>query len=153
LFVHHLCCKLEITSKMKKNISTIFGWLLGIAIIVLATYYLNPKPKNSIDSLLVNVAKEINKSCPMQLDKITTLTNTIALPDKVLRYNYSLNLDKDSIDINEMIRNTEPKIINGVKTNPDMKKFRDDNVTLSYNYADRKGIFLFKIDVTPDKYK
>jgi hypothetical protein len=51
-----------------------------------------------------------------------------------------------------MENNLRPILINGVKTNPDMKINRDNNTTMGYYYKDKNGEFLFKILVTPDLY-
>lgn len=45
-----------------------------------------------------------------------------------------------------------PTIINTVKSNPDLQIYRDMKVTMTYNYNDRDGIYLFKIPVTPEMY-
>jgi len=42
--------------------------------------------------------------------------------------------------------------INNVKTNPDLKIYRDNKVTMAYNYKDKNGIFVLKISVTPGLY-
>jgi hypothetical protein len=47
----------------------------------------------------------------------------------------------------------EPTILNGVKTSPDLKDYRDHKVTMAYNYVDKNGAFVFKILISPDKYK
>ena len=47
----------------------------------------------------------------------------------------------------------EPTILNVVKTNPDLKIYREHKVTMAYNYVDKKGVFLFKIMITSEKYK
>lgn len=47
----------------------------------------------------------------------------------------------------------EPIVLNFVKTNPQMKMLRDNNLTLNYFYKDKNGVYLFQIPVTPDQYK
>lgn len=77
----------------------------------------------AFDKALVESASEINKSCPIMIDNATRLDNTIALPDKVFQYNYTLvSMNKDSINIDEFKSYLEPTIIEFVKTNPNMQK-------------------------------
>lgn len=106
------------------------------------------------DKELVDMANEFNKSCPIMIDEATRLDNTVALPNKVFQYNYTLvGVDKSSADIPEMKNYLKPLITDNVKSNPDMQKFRDDKVTLKYSYKDRTGHYLFSISVNPADYE
>lgn len=110
--------------------------------------------KSTISKALVEVASELNKNCPMMVDNITRLDNAVALPDNVFQYNYTLlGMSKESINIDDAKQRLEPNIINFVKTNPDMKTFRDNETTINYAYKDMSGVFLFTISITPDQYK
>ena len=42
--------------------------------------------------------------------------------------------------------------INELKTNPSVKIFRDNKVTLVYNYRDINGVFLTEFTIAPDQY-
>jgi len=109
--------------------------------------------KPAIDKAMMEMASEINKSCPFMVDNLTRLDNAVAMPNNVFQYNYTLiNIVKDSLDINELKNNIEPTIINFVKTNPDMKAMRDNKTTVNYYYKDMTGVFLLTISVGPDKY-
>ncbi len=37
----------------------------------------------------MEIASEINKSCPMMIDKETQFDNALAMPGKVFQYNYT----------------------------------------------------------------
>jgi hypothetical protein len=105
------------------------------------------------DKELSAAASEMNKSCPMMVDKETRLDNAVAMPGKIFQYNYTLiNFSKDSVDVKMIQDNLEPTLINGVKTSPDLRSFRDNKVTMDYNYKDKNGVFLLKIQITPEKY-
>jgi hypothetical protein len=108
----------------------------------------------SIDKALMQTASELNKTCPIMVDKYTRLDNAVALPDKTFQYNYTiLGTDALKINLDTLKNRIEPGIINNVKTNPEMKSFRDDKVTLVYNYYYKEHVFAFKIPVTPDMYQ
>ena len=76
------------------------------------------------------------------------------MPGNVFQYNYTLvNLVKDSIDIPGLESYIKPVILNNVKTNPDMKGFRDNKVTMTYTYKDKDGVYITRINITPDMYE
>jgi hypothetical protein len=109
--------------------------------------------KPMIDKTLMETANELNKSCPLMVDNITRLDNTIALPDKVFQYNYTVvNVVKDSIKTDDLKLYLQPRILNEVRTNPAMKFVRDNHVTVNYSYKDKIGVFLFDITVKPEQY-
>jgi hypothetical protein len=75
------------------------------------------------------------------------------MPNNIVQYNYTLvNLDKYEVNIDTVIKYIKPGLINNVKTNPDLKAYRDNKVTMAYNYKDKNGVFVLKINVTPDLY-
>lgn len=107
-----------------------------------------------LDRAMMEVASEINKTCPIMVDSETRLDNAISLPKNIFQYNYTLiNVDKASVDTVEMRNFLEPTIVNFVKTNPQMKFQRDHETTVNYYYKDKAGAFLITISVTPEKYK
>jgi hypothetical protein len=109
---------------------------------------------SSFDKALMLTASEINKTCPVMVDKATRLDNTIALPGNVFQYNYTLiGLVKDSVDIEGLKKYLEPTIRNFVKSSPEMKSLRDNKTTIRYYYKDKTGIYLFAISVEPEKYQ
>ena len=135
---------------MKKSIVSTVGVVTSILVAVLVRQLFF---STTFDKELMKVAGEMNKSCPIMVDSETRLDNTMALPENVLRYNYTLiNMTSDMIDVENLKSNLEPMILNQVKTNPDLKLFRDHRTTMSYSYKDKEGRFILQIDITPDKY-
>jgi hypothetical protein len=138
-----------------RNNKNYIGIVVGVAFFAIA-YFGTQKlffNSGSIDKEMMNVANEINKSCPMMIDSETRLDNTVAMPDKVFQYNYTLvNLDKSQVDTVSAKKYLETNIVNQVKTNPQMKYQRDHQWILNYLYKDKNGIYLLMINVTPDKY-
>jgi hypothetical protein len=137
-------------------------WIAGaIAAVVIVGFILSVRSglqhfteAGDIDKQLMTVAMELNKSCPMILDKETRLDNAIALPGKKFVYNYSLiNLSIDQVNIQQLREYIQPRVTNTVKTEPSMKMFRDNQVTMVYRYVDKAGVFVMEIPVTPDAYR
>ena len=109
--------------------------------------------ETSFAKVMSQSSNELNKSCPMMVDKDTRLDNAIAIEDKTFQYNYTLiNLNKSTLDIENFRSYMKPIIVNSVSSNPDLKIYRDNNVTMSYYYKDKNGEFLTKIEVTPELY-
>jgi hypothetical protein len=103
---------------------------------------------------MMEAASEINKTCPIMVDKVTRLDNSVALPNNVFQYNYTLvSPIEDYIDNDGLRNHLEPRIVNDVKTNPGMKFIRDRRVTVNYSYKDLTGVNLFTISVKPDQYQ
>lgn len=147
-----------------KKFKGITFWIAILVVIVFGVFYLigtiggealyKSLKKPLYEKVLMEMANELNKNCPLMIDAETRLDNTIALPNNIFQYNYSLiNIDKESVNIDEAKNFLEQQIINTAKTNPDMKVFRDNKTTLRYSYKDKSGIFILTIEVTPDKYQ
>ena len=137
----------------KKSMATIIGSVVGAIIAVSVAQQLFFKSP-SIDKALMEIANEVNKSCPVMIDSETLLKNAIALPNKTFQYNYMLvNMDKESIDTVEAKGYLEPYIINSVRTIPEMQYFRDNKTIINYCYRDKMGNYVFTISVTPEQYK
>jgi hypothetical protein len=87
------------------------------------------------------------------IDSDTRLDSAMALPEKVFQYHYTfVNLAKSELEIDTVRKYMEPGLIDNVKTNPDLKIYRDNEVTMAYHYQDKDGVFLLKISVTPEQY-
>jgi hypothetical protein len=142
---------MESPDKKTKNIQTIVGMITGGLALVLVQHFFFKAP--TYDQAMMKAASEINKSCPMMVDQETRLDNAVALPENIFQYNYTLvNIEKATTDISQIENYLRPILINGVKTNPDMKINRDNKTTMGYYYKDKNGEFLLKILVTPDLY-
>lgn len=143
----------EKTPENKKKALSIVVGILAFGLAYFATQYFFSK-KPSFNEAMVEVANEINKTCPMMIDQDTQLDNTMALPNNTFVYNYTLvNLEKENIDIEAVKNFIEPKVVNNMKTSPDMKLYRENRTTMTYNYKDKNGIFVLKINVGPEKYE
>jgi hypothetical protein len=138
----------------KKIVGKIIGAVVTFVMIYFAVQLLFFRTP-FFSKTLMETANEINKVCPIMIDSETRLENTMALPKKVFQYNYTLiNVYKEDInDIAAVEESLEQKITNFVRTSPDTKIYRDNNVTMKFCYSDRAGTYLFTITVTPDQYK
>ena len=60
---------------------------------------------------------------------------------------------QDSINLNAFEEYMQPLLLNNIKTNPDLKIYRDNKTTMAYYYKDMNGEFITKISITEDLYK
>jgi hypothetical protein len=108
----------------------------------------------TFDKAMMKAASELNESCPIMVDQDTRLDNAIAQVDNSFQYNYTLvNLTKTDIEIDGFTAFLEEQITTDVRTNPDLKIYRDNKVTMMYSYKDKNGEFVTKIVVTPEEYQ
>lgn len=107
----------------------------------------------SFDKVMMLAASEINKGCPMMVDKETRIDNAVALPGNLFQYNYTLiNYERAAIDTTALKQAIVAGIINNVRTNPMMKQFRDHQSTIGYNYSDKNGVYIMRLLITPQQY-
>jgi hypothetical protein len=140
-------------SKTYKTIIIIIALFFGSIIGKASIEYFYSKSV-SIDDKLVFMANEINKKAPIVVDKDTRFDNVNALLDKTVQFNFTLiNYLKKDIDIKQLKINLRLPILNAIKTNPDLKLFTDNKVTMEYVYRDKVGVFLFKLQFKHDDYK
>ena len=139
-------------NKKRLSIKGMIGVALGVGTMIAVQQFFFKAP--SYDKAMMQIASELNKTCPIMVDAETRLDNTIALPDNIFQYNYTLvNIDKASTDTADMKNYLIPTVTNFVKTNPQMKIQRDHKTTINYYYKDKSGQYLFIVSVTPDKYE
>lgn len=107
----------------------------------------------AIDKKLAEVSAEMNKTLPMMVDKDTQLDNAVAMPGKVLQYNYTLvAISASQVDTARLDEAFKPTLLNKVKTTPDMKPLREAGVTFIYNYRDKDGVMIVRYEFGPKDY-
>ena len=141
------------TSPAKRSpIVTLIAVAVGVVAGFTAVRHFNDRPAN-IDQALVATTSQINKGCPMMVDKETRLDNTMAAPDKTIVYRYTLvNTDAASVQKDRLVSALRPQVLTNYKTNPSMKELRDNGVTMQYQYSDRKGTFITEFAVSPKDF-
>jgi hypothetical protein len=141
--------------KQKINLKTVIGIIVGIVVAALLQQIVIPKLfAPSIDSQLMDMTSEMNKNCPYMVDSDTRLDNVVPGAGKTIIYNYTLiNFNRDDIDIESFESIMRPQILNVVKTNPQMKTLRDNDITFVYNYKDKSSIHISSITCSPKDYQ
>ena len=90
-----------------------------------------------------SMASELNKGLPMKMDKVTTLSGIICLPNRppIILYSYDL----DAIKSNELDSNLQnglrKKVLRTWCTTPDLISLLSD-YSVQFKYADKKGTYI-----------
>lgn len=145
---------MEHTEKQKNKRTLLYQVLLFVIFFALAFFGTKFLFKKDIGDQLQEVSTEMNKSLPMNVDEETRLDGTIFIAPKTMQYNYtalSTNADSLSLDREDLINNLQSNTQNLLDTSPAMKLFRENDVTLKYNYKDKNGKPLIHFSINPTK--
>ncbi|SNZ00359.1 hypothetical protein [Flagellimonas pacifica] len=142
------------TKEGKSKKGTIIGIIAGIISFVLAYYGVQQLFKTDFASELEKTALELNKQTPMQIDQFTRLDSASTKGKTNFIYHYTLvKIEKSEVNLDTVNKYIKSDIVDNVKNNPDLKIFRDNEITLDYKYYDKNGELSIEISVTPELYK
>ena len=140
---------------VKKKRSPFVNLLLFLLALSITTEVLKlifqPPPFND---QLMDIAKQVNKKCPIMVDSTTRLDNIMAAPGNEFMYNYTfVKINKQDVDTVAFKKEERQELINKIKTNPSLAAFKDNNVTIKATFSDDSGIYVCRVVVLPDEYK
>ena len=139
--------------KKKASMNTLTTAIIGAFLLCLAAIGCS-RSDNSFDKQLLQTAEEINKNCPIMVDKHTRLDNTLGGPGRRFTYNYTfVNFSADDLDKDEFISRMKLNMVNNIKTNKDMEALRNKNVKMIYVYKSKDQKEFARIVVSPSDYK
>ena len=138
---------------MRKAGSVIVG-VLTFLLVGAGTYYLVSKLlEPDVQTRLAQVAKELNKQAPVQVDQETRLDSAAVTGNKAFDYYYTLIYRADMVDKDTISKYIIPEIVSKIKSSPDMSYFREHEITLNYTYYGYDGNHAITLNITPDLYK
>lgn len=136
-------------SKPQKILITVaFIITFAISYFAVQFFFFN---EGSIEEQMKEAAVEINNISPKMVDEYSRL-DSASTADKTFKYHYTLMMTKEEVNVDVLKKFLRPEIIENVKNSPELKIFRENKITMSYNYYDKNGEFVTKIDVTPELY-
>lgn len=97
-------------------------------------------------------ASQVNKTCPMQVDAVTTVQSVEARKPRTMHYNMIVKLT-DQVTEDAVKTNMKPITVSQVKSNPATLIMRNMDVTFSYSYKTPEGKTIVEFSVTPEDYK
>jgi hypothetical protein len=124
-----------------------------VIVLVSITQYYYSKYK-SVGKELTALVENYNKACPMMISNDIRMESVNTLPHNTVQYDFTLvNVQKESIKVEDLKKSVEKEIMASSKTNPSLQAFREDDSTVIYSYKDSNQNELFKITLTPDMYQ
>ncbi len=139
----------ENSSKKQQGIRVIVGMIT----FALAFYGIQQFFKTDVEAELARVALELNKRTPIQYDQFTRLDSASAKGATNFSYFYTLiNVEKKAIHSDTVQAFLKPNLVDNIKYSPELKVYRDNEITMDYYYYDKNGEFITTIAVTPDLY-
>ncbi|MEM9722229.1 MAG: hypothetical protein AAGA10_23385 [Bacteroidota bacterium] len=136
------------------TLQQIIGTVVGLVAFALSFYGVQQLFKNDLETELKITAEKLNESTPIQVDEYTRLDSTSAIGKTNFIYHYTLfNQEKSEVNLDSVDKYFRPILIENIKNSPDLKIYRDNNITMAYRYFDKNGVFITEISVSPDLYK
>lgn len=130
------------------------GIIVGAIAFAISYYAVQQFFKTDIALDLKKVATEINKQGPRQIDQYTRLDSVSSIGKTNFIYYYTLiDMEKSEVNLDTVNKYVRPSIIENIKNSPELKIYRDNNITMDYKYYDKNGDFTMDIAVTPELYK
>lgn len=135
-------------SNAKGGLGEVFGALLGKAIANTAGKGMVDRQK--IESVLRQMADQLNAKMPMTVDRDTRLDNILAGPGARFTYNYTIvSVASRDMDRRNLVNFLQTNVKSGACSNPDMQIFFKTKITVGYSYRASDGVFIGKLDVSP----
>lgn len=143
------------TAKKTENkglpIKVIIGFAVGFIVFYFASKFLfSPSFEKEFSK---NIFK-MNENCPMAVDEFVTLDSITQIDTKTVQYNHTLvQFTKAEVDLDTVNKYIFSAVLENIKTNPDLKLFRENQVSFNYYYNDKEGIFIYNYQVKPEMYE
>ena len=101
-----------------------------------------------VTEMINQTCADLNKQMPKMVDAATRMDSASAGPDKSIRYRYTI-VSSELIDTGHLADKLRPHILDEYRTNPGLAAFRDNGVTMIYDYFDKSGNALGEFQVGP----
>lgn len=100
------------------------------------------------------MAVELSASAPAMLDPYTQFDGASVTEKNVFQYNYTiLNTGDPEKLVNDMMVTMESQMKEQFKTDPSLRIFTENDVTIEYIYKNAEGKNIRTITITPKDYK
>lgn len=131
--------------------------VLRISVVCMALTLVSCNQEKTFDNELKQAAAGMNKLGPQMMSNGIRLDSVSAQPGKIFKYNYTLTeAVKESVspeEIEAFKKQAKEGALSVVKTSPEIKEFRDNDVTMTYFYYDKNGKPTMDFTIAPAEYK
>lgn len=109
---------------------------------------------SAFDKQLKFLSTEINKTTPVLVDQNTRLDRTETKRGEIFLYHYTLvNMEKGNFEEEELREYLRKQILANIKSNPELKYFRDHGTAMIYTYKDKNSKHLFDLTFNAKDYR
>ena len=118
------------------------------------SFFFFTSKNRELNHQLNEMASNLNGSTPVMLDRFTRFDSASVTKDNEFCYYYTIlnTTNADSL-FSELKQTISENIRSQVASSPDLRIFRDNDVTLRYFYRDSLQNVVHDITVTPAQYK
>jgi hypothetical protein len=122
-----------------------------VIFVVVFLYNCSDSPKRNSASVagtavnqnLFEVAKEINKKCPIATDENTRMDSASVYNEFMITYHYTIHaVSNKDMDLKKFKTSMETTMNKKYKTDPQLAIYRDNKIAIAYDYKDKAGNFL-----------
>ncbi len=105
------------------------------------------KPTSSVGASanqnLFEVAKEINKKCPINTDENTRMDSATVFNEYMITYHYTVHtVSSRDIDLKKFKSSMETSMNEKYLKDPQLAIYRDNRIAIAYDYKDKGGEYL-----------
>ncbi|MDR0422309.1 MAG: hypothetical protein LBH72_04775 [Proteiniphilum sp.] len=110
--------------------------------------------ERALNRKLEEMASGLNESAPVQLDRYTRFEEASVMPGNIFRYRYTvLNVSNPDSLVESGLRSMKSNMGKAFSSNPDLRIFRENNVTVEYVYCNADGQIIRSLQITPGDYR
>lgn len=103
-----------------------------------------------VDSQLAEASNKMNMTLPKMITEFIRLDSTATGSNRTWHYHYTLIKSKPGLDSTQLNTILKPGILKAYQTNPELKFFRDNRITLEHEYYDADGNMIGTVEVGPN---
>lgn len=128
-------------------------FILSIVFLSLSFIQCNSNEK-ALTKKLEEMAVNLNASAPVMLDQYTRFEEASVIQGNIFRYRYTvLNTSNPDSLVENGLQSLKENIGKEFSSNPDLRIFKENNVTIEYVYNDENGRTIRSLQITPKDYQ
>ncbi|MDR2815425.1 MAG: hypothetical protein LBB62_01810 [Proteiniphilum sp.] len=110
--------------------------------------------EKALNKKLEDMAINLNESAPVMLDRFTRFERASVTSGNIFRYSYTvLNTSNPDSLVRNGLQALKENIGKEFSSNPDLRIFKENNVTIEYVYNDENGRTIRSLQITPKDYQ
>jgi hypothetical protein len=110
--------------------------------------------EKALNKKLEEMAFNLNESAPVMLDQYTRFEEASVTSENIFRYRYTvLNTSNPDSLVENGLQSLKENIGKEFSSNPDLRIFKENNVTIEYVYNNENGQTIRSVQITPEDYR